>query len=209
MFIDPRRIGCVRWQWQKRAEEARDEAATCAPHRADLDPAAGVRLPAETARAQTRKPSANEIASIRTCATRNQDNLEDGERRCLFRLVAQPCMGKRPDDASEQAAADCFGMEGAIWDGLLNENYKALLDTLDPDQTASAQAMQRAWIAYRDTTCQFYDDKIRGSMSVRTCRLCCARDRATGHAAQILCRFIGRTSSVGSGATLGLTHHKT
>jgi uncharacterized protein YecT (DUF1311 family) len=118
-------------------------------------------------------------------------------------------MGKRPDDASEQAAADCFGMEGAIWDGLLNENYKALLDTLDPDQTASAQAMQRAWIAYRDTTCQFYDDKIRGSMSVRTCRLCCARDRATGHAAQILCRFIGRTSSVGSGATPGLTHHKT
>ncbi len=109
MFIDPRRIGCVRWQWQKRAEEARDEAATCAPHRADLDPAAGVRLPAETARAQTRKPSANEIASIRTCATRNQDNLEDGERRCLFRLVAQPCMGKRPDDASEQPRPTASG----------------------------------------------------------------------------------------------------
>ncbi|MBU6461759.1 MAG: DUF1311 domain-containing protein [Bradyrhizobium sp.] len=133
---------------------------------------------AETARAQTRKPSANEIVSIRTCATRNKDNLENGERLCLFRLVAQPCMGKQPDNASEQAAADCFGMEGAIWDGLLNENYQALLDTLDSDQTIKAQAMQRAWIAYRDTTCQFYDDKIRGSMSVRMHAACVARETA-------------------------------
>jgi uncharacterized protein YecT (DUF1311 family) len=133
---------------------------------------------AETARAQTRKPSANEIASIRACATRNKDNLEDGERRCLFRLVAQPCMGKQPDNASEHVAADCFRMEGAIWDGLLNENYKALLDTLDSDQTARAQAMQRAWIDYRDTTCQFYDDKIRGSMSIRMHAACVARETA-------------------------------
>jgi uncharacterized protein YecT (DUF1311 family) len=133
---------------------------------------------AETARAQTRKPSANKIASIRACATRNKDNLEDGERRCLFRLVAQPCMGKQPDNASEHVAADCFRMEGAIWDGLLNENYKALLDTLDSDQTARAQAMQRAWIDYRDTTCQFYDDKIRGSMSIRMHAACVARETA-------------------------------
>jgi uncharacterized protein YecT (DUF1311 family) len=95
---------------------------------------------AETARAQTRKPSANEIAS--------------------------------------HVAADCFRMEGAIWDGLLNENYKALLDTLDSDQTARAQAMQRAWIDYRDTTCQFYDDKIRGSMSIRMHAACVARETA-------------------------------
>jgi uncharacterized protein YecT (DUF1311 family) len=95
---------------------------------------------AETARAQTRKPSANEIAS--------------------------------------HVAADCFRMEGAIWDGLLKENYKALLDTLDSDQTARAQAMQRAWIDYRDTTCQFYDDKIRGSMSIRMHAACVARETA-------------------------------
>ena len=25
--------------------------------------------------------------------------------------------------------------------------------------------MQRAWIAYRDTTCGFYDDKIQGTMA--------------------------------------------
>ena len=29
-----------------------------------------------------------------------------------------------------------------------------------------ARDMQRAWIAYRDTTCNFYDDKIHGSMAI-------------------------------------------
>ena len=132
----------------------------------------------ESSYAQTRKPTAKEIASIRDCATRNKDNLEDGERRCLFNLVAEPCMGKHPQDASEAVAVDCYRMEGVIWDGLLNDNYKSLLDTLDADQTVKAQAMQRAWIAYRDTTCQFYDDKIQGSMSVRMHASCVTRETA-------------------------------
>jgi uncharacterized protein YecT (DUF1311 family) len=132
----------------------------------------------ESSYAQTRKPTAKEIASIRDCATKNKDNLEDSERRCLFNLVAEPCMGKHPQDASEAIAVDCYRMEGVIWDGLLNDNYKSLLDTLDADQTVKAQAMQRAWIAYRDTTCQFYDDKIQGSMSVRMHASCVTRETA-------------------------------
>ena len=87
-------------------------------------------------------------------------------------------MGKHPDDARDQLAADCYRIEETIWDSLLNENYKALLDALDPEQTAKAQAMQRAWIAYRDTTCQFYDDKIRGSMSIRMHAACVTRETA-------------------------------
>ena len=75
-------------------------------------------------------------------------------------------------------AADCYRLEGAIWDGLLNDNYKSLLETLDADQTAKTQAMQRAWIAYRDTTCQFYDDKIQGSMAIRMNAACITRETA-------------------------------
>ncbi len=127
--------------------------------------------------AQTRKATASEIASIRDCATRNQDNLDDGEQQCLFKLVADPCIDKQPN-AGDHAAADCYRLEGAVWDGLLNENYKGLLETLDQTQTAKAQAMQRAWIAYRDTTCQFYDDKIRGSMSVNMHAACVTRETA-------------------------------
>jgi uncharacterized protein YecT (DUF1311 family) len=48
---------------------------------------------------------------------------------------------------------------------VLNENYKTLLASLDEAQTVKARAMQRAWVAYRDTTCGFYYDKIQGTMA--------------------------------------------
>jgi uncharacterized protein YecT (DUF1311 family) len=131
---------------------------------------------AESSHAQTRKPTANEIASIRDCATRNKDNLDEGERQCLFNLVAQRCIDK--GDASDSISVDCYRIENLIWDGLLNDNYKALLDSLDDDQTAKARAMQRAWAAYRDTTCQFYDDKIQGSMAVAMSAACVTRESA-------------------------------
>jgi uncharacterized protein YecT (DUF1311 family) len=131
---------------------------------------------AESSHAQTRKPTANEIASIRDCATRNKDNLDEGERQCLFNLVAQRCIDK--GDASDSISVDCYRIENLIWDGLLNDNYKALLDSLDDGQTAKARAMQRAWAAYRDTTCQFYDDKIQGSMAVAMSAACVTRESA-------------------------------
>ena len=40
--------------------------------------------------AQERKPAPKEIAAIRACAERNENNIEQAERRCLFNLVATP-----------------------------------------------------------------------------------------------------------------------
>jgi uncharacterized protein YecT (DUF1311 family) len=131
---------------------------------------------AESGHAQTRKPTLNEIAAIRSCAAKNVDNLDQVERRCLFELVAQPCINKR--SANTMIEVGCYENEASIWDGLLNENYKSLLETLDTDQTAKAQAMQRAWIAYRDTTCSFYDDKIQGTMSLTMHAACMTRETA-------------------------------
>jgi uncharacterized protein YecT (DUF1311 family) len=74
--------------------------------------------------------------------------------------------------------ADCFQIEGAIWDELLNENYKGLLGELDDNQAAKALLMQRAWIAYRDTTCGFYYDKIQGTMGGFMEAGCVARETA-------------------------------
>jgi uncharacterized protein YecT (DUF1311 family) len=133
---------------------------------------------AELSYAETRKPTAHEVAAIRDCATRNKDNVNEGERQCLFNLVADPCINKPSGDADKPTEADCTRMEDSIWDGLLNENYKTLLDTLDDGQTAKAQAMQRAWVAYRDTTCQFYDDKIQGSMATAMHAACVTRESA-------------------------------
>ena len=44
------------------------------------------------AQAQTRKPTAREIAAIRDCAKKTKDDVDAGEGRCLFKLVADPCM---------------------------------------------------------------------------------------------------------------------
>jgi uncharacterized protein YecT (DUF1311 family) len=129
------------------------------------------------AQAQSRKPTAREIAAISDCATKSRDDVDAGEYKCLFKLVADPCM-ESVSAAADRVMADCFRIEGVIWDDLLNENYKSLLATLDDEQTAKARAMQRAWIAYRDTTCGFYDDKIQGTMSNMMHAACHTRETA-------------------------------
>jgi uncharacterized protein YecT (DUF1311 family) len=127
--------------------------------------------------AQSRQPTALEVKAIRDCATQNRDNLDAGEQQCLFKLVADPCLGD-PGANSDGQMADCYEIEGLVWNDLLNANYKTLLGELDDGQTAKARAMQRAWIGYRDTTCDFYDDKIRGSMAVMMIAACVTRETA-------------------------------
>ena len=121
------------------------------------------------------KPTAKQIAAVRACAAKYQDDVDEGERHCIF-LTANPCM--KSEDLSTQATANCYRVERMIWDDLLNENFKNLLAELDADQTEKLRAMQRAWIAYRDTTCAFYWDKIRGTMAIPMASACMARETA-------------------------------
>ncbi|HEV3137383.1 MAG TPA: lysozyme inhibitor LprI family protein [Pirellulales bacterium] len=104
-------------------------------------------LVVEPGHAQTRKPIGREVAAIHDCAKKSKDNLDDGERRCLFNLVATPCINKLPKVHADHAEVDCYSLENSIWDDLLNQNYKRLLDTLDDDQKAKARTMQSAGIA--------------------------------------------------------------
>ena len=87
-------------------------------------------------------------------------------------------MHRRCGCRSRPKLADCYEIEGSIWNDLLDQNYKRLLDTLDGEQAVKARAMQRAWIAYRDTTCQFYWDKIQGTMANHMKAACVAREPA-------------------------------
>jgi uncharacterized protein YecT (DUF1311 family) len=134
-------------------------------------------LPLTCARAEPRKPTAQEIAAIRNCATKYQDDLDAVERECLFKLVGDPCTNT-PEGSSNVGTADCYRLETSIWDNLLNENFKNLLDTVDEQQSGKLRAMQRAWIAYRDTTCNFYWDKIQGTMAIPMSAACNARETA-------------------------------
>jgi uncharacterized protein YecT (DUF1311 family) len=128
------------------------------------------------ARAQAPKPSDKQVAAIRACAEKYKEDLDKVERQCLFKLVGEPCISKTR--GSDHDTADCYNAETAIWDNLLNENFKKLVATLDNDQTEKARAMQRAWIAYRDTTCNFYYDKIQGTMANMMISACTARETA-------------------------------
>jgi len=132
---------------------------------------------APPADAQTRKPTAQEVAAIRNCATKYQDNVDEAERQCVFNLVADPCT-KRPEASSNLGTTDCYRVEWVIWDNLLNENFKTLMKSLDDQQNAKLRAMQQAWIAYRDSTCNFYMDKIQGSMAISMGAACATRETA-------------------------------
>jgi hypothetical protein len=100
-----------------------------------------VGLPAEISHAQNRKPTAREVAAVRECAKKYEDDVPEGERECLFKLVATPCTNT-PAGGANLGMADCYRIEAAIWDDLLNENYRTLRGTLDDEQTAKLRAMQ-------------------------------------------------------------------
>jgi uncharacterized protein YecT (DUF1311 family) len=136
-----------------------------------------VSFAAASAQAQTRKATAQEVAAIRNCASKYQDDVDEGERQCLFNLVATPCTKTR-EGSSNLGTADCYRVEWVIWDNILNENFKNLMGALDNQQNSKLRAMQQAWIAYRDTTCNFYMDKIQGSMAIPMGAACAARETA-------------------------------
>jgi uncharacterized protein YecT (DUF1311 family) len=131
----------------------------------------------DPAAAQMGKPTAKQIAAIRACAGKyGEKPPQEAELRCLFRLVADPCQ-KTPAGRSNHGVADCLRLEQTIWDELLNENFKALRDELDDDgQKEKLRDMQRAWVAARDATCEFYSHKIQGTMAGPMTAACLARE---------------------------------
>jgi len=66
---------------------------------------------AASAVAQTRKATAQEVAAIRNCAIKYQDDVDEGERQCLFNLVATPC-SKTREGSSNLGTADCYRVNG-------------------------------------------------------------------------------------------------
>jgi uncharacterized protein YecT (DUF1311 family) len=124
--------------------------------------------------AQSRTTSPKDVAAIRACAERFRENVSEGERRCLFALVADPCAKSR----GGQGPTECYRIEQDIWDELLNENFRTLREELDEDQKEKLRDMQRAWIAYRNSTCEFYYHKIQGSMATSMTAACLARETA-------------------------------
>ncbi|HEX4557495.1 MAG TPA: lysozyme inhibitor LprI family protein [Xanthobacteraceae bacterium] len=130
-----------------------------------------------TAAAQGAQATRKDAGAIRACAEKYAENINEAERRCIFAIVVEPCTKTRVGRSSQGAAA-CYHVEQDIWDELLNENFRVLRDGLDDDQKEKLRQMQRDWIAYRNTTCEFYYHKIQGTMATEMTAACLARETA-------------------------------
>ena len=137
------------------------------------------------ANAQERKATPQEKATIEACFTSKLDSPE-GIEGCLFK-VAEPCADAA--GGSTFATSDCYRVEQTIWDGLLNAAHRELIGELDAQQKKALQKMQRAWIASRDATCNFYADKIRGSLAATMSAACFTRE--TARRALLMKQFTG------------------
>jgi len=138
-----------------------------------------------SAQAQTRKPTAQETKLIRDCFEKKGGTAEADE--CIG-LVATPC-GEAPNRQANLDQADCYRIEAAVWDVILNATFKELKDDLDEAQEKKLREMQRAWIASRDRTCEFFHIKINGSMAVPMSAACLMRE--TARRALLLKTFTG------------------
>ena len=129
-------------------------------------------------RRKTRKPTAQEVAAIRNCATKYHDDVDEGERQCVFNLVATPCTNTR-EGSSNIGTADCYRVEWVIWDNLLNENFKNLMGALDSQQTAKLRARcSKPGSPTATRPAIFSMDKIQGSTAIPMGAACAARETA-------------------------------
>ena len=104
-------------------------------------------------------------AATESCLATTQDY--DGRHACIG-LSARQCMTNTPGGETTVGMGGCWGAELDYWDARLNAAYAdvvAAARAIDADmaeigatvasQEDALRAMQRAWITFRDTTCDY------------------------------------------------------
>ena len=126
-------------------------------------------------------PAAKDVATVGDCL-RKLDKKEGGsqeadEAACLM-TVARPCMGGDETGVSSRRQIECLDRERLVWDKIINDSYKTMMNALEPDQQAKLREMQRSWIHTRDLTCAFWYDYFQGTMANPMIRYCNNRETA-------------------------------
>ena len=106
------------------------------------------------------KPDAKDSKAIQDCIKSKPTKPES----CVGQ-ISDPCLGDEKKVLSTIEMAACHAREQAVWDDILNNTYRRLNDKLDDEQRVKLREMQRAWIAYRDTTCGFHWIYYRGTIA--------------------------------------------
>ena len=108
------------------------------------------------------EPTAEERKTIADCLERVAGEPELKQMAECIGIVAVPC----PDapGANTFTIVACHMREQKIWDGYLNQWYGEAEKRLADDLAAAAalQDAQRAWIAFRDAKCGYWEKRYEG-----------------------------------------------
>lgn len=90
------------------------------------------------------------------------------EQRACVGASANACMAASPDGSTTYGMVECLGRESDYWDGRLNQSYQTVMarsaeidaemikiGATVPSLAETLRTMQRAWIPFRDATCQY------------------------------------------------------
>jgi uncharacterized protein YecT (DUF1311 family) len=103
----------------------------------------------------------------------------DSGSRCIGR-VARHCLD-RPESDSTHGELACYRGEAAIWDGMLNVEYDALMSALDAIRAERVREAQRTWLRAQAVDCRIPMVLLEGSMAqpmIESCRMETTAERA-------------------------------
>jgi uncharacterized protein YecT (DUF1311 family) len=125
-------------------------------------------------------PDAKDATTINACLAaldKGSAGQEIYESKCLLK-VAGPCIGGDAASASDGKQIGCLDRERLVWDKIINDSYKTMMNGLEPEQATKLRDMQRAWIHVRDLTCTFWYDYFQGTMANLMIASCQNRETA-------------------------------
>jgi uncharacterized protein YecT (DUF1311 family) len=125
-------------------------------------------------------PAAKDVATIGDCLrmqNKKRGSQEAEEAACLM-TVAKPCMGGDETNVNSRRQIECLDRERLVWDKIINDSYKTMMNALEPDQQARLREMQLSWIETRDLTCDFWYEYFQGTMANPMIAYCNNRETA-------------------------------
>jgi uncharacterized protein YecT (DUF1311 family) len=123
---------------------------------------------------------AKDVATIGGCLGKRdkQGGSQEADEVACLMTVAKPCMGGDETGVSSRRQIECLDRERLVWDQIINDSYKTMMNALEPDQQAKLREMQRSWIHTRDLTCAFWYDYFQGTMANPMIAYCNNRETA-------------------------------
>ena len=103
----------------------------------------------------------------------------------VARAESEPKLSAAYSKCIERAGAvdpkvlECIGEEFTVQDRRLNVSYRALSAKLTPERRKQLQDVQRTWLKYSESNCDFYFDPNGGTTARMTSAECSVSARAS------------------------------